>query len=94
MTLPSHSSITAQSNSARELVHDWIEPVVRVLLIYAEAARRAHAAAALHDSLSRVSDCELARSAITRADINRRVFDLVACETGPAPGTAHSLTKG
>jgi hypothetical protein len=35
MILPSCSSITAQTNSDRGMVRDWIEPVVRVLLICA-----------------------------------------------------------
>lgn len=75
------------------MVRDWIEPVVRVFLICAEVARLAQAAAALYEGLTRASDSELARSAMTRADINRRVFDLVAREIGSAPDTAHSTAR-
>ena len=64
------TSISALSRGAWRALDEAAEAIA----IYAAANRNGYAAVALYDDLSRLSDAELARRGLTRADILRQVF--------------------
>jgi hypothetical protein len=61
-------------SSLSRVVKRALEAAAEHIAIYAAGCQSGYAATALYDDLSRLSDAELARRGLTRADIARRVL--------------------
>lgn len=76
MQFPSHTLISAPSMAGSgAFAPDRVDRLGKVIVIYAEAFRRANSAAALYEGLSRLPNADLARDGMTRGDVNREVFN-------------------
>jgi hypothetical protein len=66
-----------------QTLSDWIRCVGRRIVTWADTCAEGYAAAAIHERLSALSDAELARRGLSRANLTHDVR--AACDRGSAP---------
>ena len=79
-------TVVLAAGEPRRTLSDWITCVGRRIVTWAETCADYHAAAAMYEQLSALSDAELMRRDLSRATLARHV--LAACDRVSNPAMA------